>query len=346
MHYISMATIDIITREWRRETITANYLQTICWFKDVIVDWASAGILYLSDGKETQLGKYHYPFNCDSSIISSDGQYAFIYQKLGTKGLLLKKGELLREINRSYYWANSYEYPAAFVTIKDVTYLIHCPLEYNRLDFENVETGEIITNIPERAPSDVCHSRLEIDHSSKFLMSKGWLWHPLDIVEVFNIKECIKNPLLLDKSNLIPGVGVEICTASFVSESKILIGSSDEIVDEDILDLPSKHVAIWDLTSNQIIDAARVDGEFGNLFAINEKFAWDTLNFPKIINIKTGEIVDKETSIYSGQQKSSIISNPDKLARIAFNHQTKQLAIANDKKIEVLTPSTSILQEI
>jgi hypothetical protein len=325
-----------------RKTITAGFLKTICWSGDAIVDWAG-GCVYSLDGLKKQLGQY-YAFNLDSSIVSSDGQYAFINHKLGTKGLLLKQGELLREINRPYYWANAYEYPAAFATIKGTTYLIHCPLAYNRLDFENVETGELVTNIPGRNPSDVFHSRLEINATNTFLISKGWVWHPLNVVEVFNIIDCIKNPLLLDNSTLTANVGVEVCTASFISDSKVLIGSFGEVYDEDRLNLPTNHIAVWDLQSNEVSGSVAVNGEFGNLYSINDKFAWDTFKFSKIINIITGEIMDKDESVYSGEQNSSIIGGDKfKFPQIAFNRQNKQLAITGQEKIEVFTPSKLFL---
>ncbi len=325
-----------------RKTITAGFLKTICWLNDAIVDWAG-GVLYSLDGKKKQLGQY-YAFNFDDSIVSSDGQYTFINQKLGTKGLLLKRGELMREINRSHYCANAYEYPAAFVTIKGTTYLIHCPLAYNRLDFENVETGELVTDISDRNPSDVFHSRLEINTTNTFLISKGWVWHPLNVVEVFNVIDCIKNPLLLDNSTLTPNMGVEVCTASFVDDSKILIGTSDETFDEDNPNLPLRHIAIWDIGSNEVASPVKVKGEFGNLYSINDKFAWDTFKFPKIINIKTGEIMDEDESVFSGEQNSSIIGNDTlKFPQIAFNRQTKQLAIKGQEKIEILTPSKLFL---
>ncbi|WP_293309529.1 hypothetical protein, partial [Pedobacter sp. UBA5917] len=82
-----------------RKSIKTNTLKTICWVGHSIVDWASAGMCYHPDGKTDQLCPYTYSFG-DSAITSADGQYAFIYQKLGTKGLLLKNGEILREINR------------------------------------------------------------------------------------------------------------------------------------------------------------------------------------------------------------------------------------------------------
>lgn len=323
----------------KRQTLKAdNYLATISWFDNTIVDWSSAGKQYHIDGRVQQLQKYHFWLKFDAAINSADGRYAFIYQKLGTKGLLLKEGELLREINRPYYCSDAYEYPATFVTLNSITYLIHCPVEYCQLDFENVETGEIVTNIPGRNADDVFHSRLELSPDNTFLISNGWLWHPLHVLNVFNINDCLKNPLLLDYTNLSPDVGTEICTASFINGAKVLVGSSDEIIDNEDDHLPPKHIAIWDLENNQLSKPAKVNGEFGNLFAINEDLAWDMFTFPKIIDIHTGEIIDKDETIDSGKQNSSIIHHIGKLPQIIFNQETKQIALTNDKKIEILTP--------
>lgn len=320
----------------KRQSIKANYLQTICWFDNSVFDWASAGKKYTLDGNVNELYRYTFGFG-DTAITSSDGRYVFIYQKLGTKGLLLKNGEILREINRSYYCAEVYEYPAVFVTIDKSTFLVHCPLKYCRLDFEDVETGQIVTDSQDRNPSDYFHSRLEISPNGKYLMSKGWFWHPWDGIRLFDIEKCINTPELLDKSEIYPNVGTEICTASFIDDSKVLIGSSDEeeINDELLENLPQGHIAIWNVELNQISTPVKVNTEFGNLYAINEKFAWDIFKFPKIINLETGEIVVKDESLSSGLQKSSIIHHIDKLPKVAFNQKTKQLAIAKDNCIEI-----------
>jgi len=321
----------------KRQTIPANHLKTICWFNNGVIDWASAGKQYTLDGKTDQLGENSFNFG-DGAIISADGQYAFIYQKLGTKGLLLKNGALLREINRSYYCADVYEYPAAFITLNSKTFLIHCPSEYCRLDFEEVETGHIITSREGRNPTDFFHSRLEISPNGKYLMSKGWFWHPWDAIKVFDIEKCIQNPKLLDESEIYPNVGVEIATASFIDDRCILLGSSDEEeMNEELLEnLLPKHIAIWDITLNQISKPVKMDIEFGNLFAINDQYAWDTYGFPKIINLVTGEIVDQDESLQSGLQNSSIIRNIEELPKVAFNQKTKQLAITNGDSIEII----------
>lgn len=90
-----------------RKTLKTSYLKTIDWFNDDIVDWVSAGQLYSSGGQQRQIAKYHYAFGFDASITSQNGQYAFVYKRLGTKGILLKDGEIIREINRTHYNAET-----------------------------------------------------------------------------------------------------------------------------------------------------------------------------------------------------------------------------------------------
>jgi hypothetical protein len=322
----------------KRHTLTANFIKTICWNNNIIVDWAS-GTKYLLDGCTKQFGSL-YAYTFDSALSSSNGEYVFIYKKLGTKGILLKNGELLREINRPFYCANAYEFPAAIVTIENKTYLIHCPIAYNRLDFEDIETGEIITNIQAREPYDRFYSRLEISADGNYLMSKGWVWHPLDEVVVFNIKDCINKPELLDQAQCYPNVGVEICTASFIDNDSIIIGSSGEIFNEDLIEnLPCEHISVWNFKTNQLLKPIKLKGDFGNLFAIDHKRVWDLYGFPKIFDLKTGDILEKNNEVYSGKQRSSIISNTTDYPSIIFNRETKQIAIKTNDKIEVLTSS-------
>jgi hypothetical protein len=303
----------------------------------MIVDWAGGGS-YSLDGKVTQFGGYGFG---DSAISSANGDYVFIYQKLGTKGLLLKNGQLLREINRSYYFAGAYEFPAVFITLGSKTYLVHCPVAYNQLDFEDVETGEIITNIKNRKPQDRFHSRLEINADGTYMMSKGWVWHPLDMVMIFNIKECINNPLLLDDPQSCPNVGLEVCTASFIDGDSAVVGSFDRVIDE-IGDLPPKHICIWDLKTNKLSNPVAVKENFGNLFAINAKYAWDMFGFPKIIDLETGKVIEQNKKINSGKQRSSIINDTDDFPSIIFNKRTGQIAVKAYEKIEVLTPNLAL----
>jgi hypothetical protein len=323
----------------KKQIITDNFIKTICWHGSIIVDWAS-GTEYLLDGKQKQFGG-DYAYSFDSAISSVNGEYAFIYQKLGTKGVLLKNGEMLREVNRPFYCAAVYEYPAAIVTIENKTYLIHCPIAYNQLDFEDVETGEIVTNIQDREPDDRFYSRLEISPNGAYLISRGWVWHPLSGIVVFDIKRCLSTPQLLDRPQYSPSVGVEVCTASFIDNDTIVIGSADEVYNEETVEnLPPKHISLWNFKTNQLSKPVRVKEEFGNLFAIDRTKAWDLFCFPKIIDLNTGEILERNNDVYSGKQDSSIISNTTDFPSIIFNRETKQVAIKSIDGFEVLTPTS------
>lgn len=320
-----------------RQTISTNYLGTIDWQDDYIVDWRTGGKKYVPDNsEESQRIGYYYAFGFDGSITSQDGRYVLLYKRLGTKAILLRDGIMLREINRSYYHADTYEYPAAFVSLGEKTYLAHCPIQYCQLDFEDADTGEIVTNSEERDPADIFHSRLSISPDNKCLMVSGWVWHPLDTVQLYDIAACLKTPLLLDATGSIMRFGTEINTASFINNEHILIGSTDEEPwdDENVPALPQTHIAIWEFRTNKLLHTAKVNAEFGNLFAINEHYAWDMYLFPKIIHIPTGEIVISIKEVNTGKQRSSIINND--MPQIRFNRKTGQVAVRMDStRVEV-----------
>lgn len=329
----------------QRQTINEAHASTLNWTGDFLVDWANGGKIYfpIDQSLRSQIS-FYFAFSFDSAISSSDGVYSFIYKKLGTKGLLLKKGEILREINRSYYHAEVYEYPVVFAKLKDGRdILIHCPNNYNRLEFEEVETGLLLTNHEARDPSDFFHSRLEVSPDNKTFLSKGWMWHPYDFVEVFDIEECLENPKALDESRIRPEVSTEISTASFINNELVLIGGSydAEPFDYDFPDqLQNRQIGIWNLKTNMVSDIITPECIIGgNLIAIDDTFAWDLYEHPKIINYKTGEMVDEIKKIYSGKQVSSIIHTTKDLPLIAFNPKTKQIAIGKDETIEILTKS-------
>jgi len=326
----------------QRQTIQTNYISTISWTSNYLIDWANSGRQYFPNGQTKEIGNYHFAFSFDSAITSEDGVYAVIYKKLGTKGLLLKNGQILREINRSYYQAEVYEYPVAFAKLKDGRdILIHCPDDYCRLDFDEVETGMRLTNHINRKPMDFFHSRLEVSQDNKTVLSKGWGWHPFDFVEIFDIDECLENPLLLDDSKHNPDVDSEICTASFITNELVLIGSPNdtETFNHDPSDkLKNGQLAVWNIKTNEVSNIIQPSFTIGgHLIAIDDTFAWDLYEYPKIINFKTGQIIDELKEIKSGNQISSIIHHLDNLPSIAFNRQTKQVAISQDNKIEVLT---------
>jgi hypothetical protein len=326
-----------------RQSFLTHNLQAMCLLNDRLIDWANSGRQFLLNGNYEETESYGFGFPFDSAITCEKGIYAVIYQKLGTKGLLLKNGKMVKEINRSYYQANMYEFPLAFFTAKnEKTYLIHCPTNYCQIDFEDVETGKIITKAKGRKPNDFFHSRFEISPDNKTLLSKGWGWHPFDFVYVFDIEACIENPALLDNTKLKPDVDAEICAASFINNNLVLIGSPND--SEPFNDKPSEklkngQIGIWDITTN--IVSKPISPKFkigGHITAIDQNHAWDLYDYPKIFNFRTGIVINKIEEINSGRQVSSIIHHLD-LPQISINRTTKQVAIKNigNRNTEILT---------
>jgi len=326
----------------QRHAIPCDYLSTLCWTNNCLIDWASAGKQFCLDGQSKEIGKYHFAFSFDAAISSADGTYAVIYKKLGTKALLLKNGEILREINRSYYHAETYEYPIAFAKLKDGRdILIHCPKQYCRLDFEEVETGLLLTEHSKRAPADFFHSRLEVSADNQTLLSKGWAWQPFDFVEVFDIQECLQNPLALDRSKFTPNVAGEISAAGFISNDSVLIASPIDPTEADNLDpsdlLQNGDLGIWNIKTNEIKHIVKAPCVIGaHLIPIDQNTAWSLYEFPKIIDFINGKIIAEYKDIPSGKQTSAIMHHVKELPFIAFNKQKKHLAIGTHQQIEIL----------
>jgi len=82
-------------------------VNSLLWDGDSLVDWVNGGTRYGSAGCADGGGIY-YGDNFDAAVSSQCGRYSVVYTLYGTKGLLLRDGDLIREINRSYYFAESY----------------------------------------------------------------------------------------------------------------------------------------------------------------------------------------------------------------------------------------------
>src|SRR5260221_11033383 len=98
-----------------RIELTAYAIRTLCWSGDTLVDWEN-GLRISLDGTRSDR-QWGYGYRFDRAVMSPSGRYAVIYEQRGTKGLGLEEGRPLREINRSYYHADVFEYPIARFTL-------------------------------------------------------------------------------------------------------------------------------------------------------------------------------------------------------------------------------------
>lgn len=322
------------------KTIKFEYApQTINWKVDDLIDWADGGAIYSLDGKIASSNR-GYGYSFDSAIQSENGVYAVIYDKLGTKGLLLKNGLRIREINRSMYHADAYEYPIAFVEIEGEYSIIHCPEEYNRIEVENVETGTRLTSIKNREPDDCFHSRFRVNVANTILINAGWIWHPVGVIMIYNLEEALMDNSIFDTSHIDDLINCEVSTAEFLTDDLVVIGSSSEEQFDDELDVNDKSIlnplqlGLFSISKNEFIKKVKVKNIPGTQVPIDENFTLDLFDYPKVIDLNTGEIVQEFKEVNSGKQDLAIVG---KVPPMAIDRVNRRVAIVNDNRIEILT---------
>ena len=96
---------------------------------------------------------------------------AVIYERLGTKGLLLDDGRIVRELDRSFYDADVFE---PDWSISDGRVLPRIALKTTAVS-NSGGNGRPLTASADRKPSDLFHSRLAASPHGKRLLSAGWL---------------------------------------------------------------------------------------------------------------------------------------------------------------------------
>lgn len=92
--------------------------------------------------------------------------------------MLYRNWKQQRELNRSYYFAKDFDYPIALAAISGGrVVIIHCPNSYDTVEIEDAETGEVLGK--KKSDKMEFQSRLSVSADGRFLLSRGWFWHPL-----------------------------------------------------------------------------------------------------------------------------------------------------------------------
>lgn len=319
--------------------IEAGQVESLMWSGESLIDWLGGVRRFELDGSTSNAWRL-YQFSFDTAVASQSGRYVFIYQRLGTKGLMLCDGSILREINRSNYYAHSYAYPVCFATLADGReVLIHCPEDYRRLEIEDAATGERLTMSKARSPSDFFHWGLQVDPSNAWLISLGWFWPPFDSVRLFSIDEAIEDPASLDDSNLFPVQPVEISSAFFRDDGCIVVSTAIEDQGDDPYEAEQFEpmmVGVWDIATRSIRSKVVVSEFAGNVMPINDKMIVAFHEHPKLVNLCTGEITCRLPEFACGQQRSSVSASKEMPTPIAYDLANKRFAVATKEQVVVV----------
>jgi hypothetical protein len=316
--------------------LPAKDVKSLAWSGDELVDMAGGWRTFRLNGSIA--GPYwgsHFRF--DAAAFSHDRKYSILYERLGTKGVVSGDREMLREVNRSFYYANLFEYPVCFWS--DHTgriFLVHCPEEYNRLEIEDAETGERLTECGTREPSDFFHSRLEISPNGKWLASAGWIWHPLDAVRVFDVAGSIADASRLDDPDeseiRLDDSYTEQCSAACWQSGDIL-----QLAVHDDEGMAAHRLVTYSAASREVVGTVAVDAPLGNLMAVGAGHAVAFHGHPRLIDVADGRVVEEWSELSCGRQIGSIhVPGAESPPPMAFDPANRRFALVQDDGIHVI----------
>jgi hypothetical protein len=321
----------------RERRIAVRGIRSLAWRGDTLVDWVDGGREITLDGEvHASHVRYAYPF--DAAVASPSGAFAAIYELLGTKGLILRDGKIVREINRSYYQADAYEYPIALIRLENGReVIVHCPEDYNRLEIEDLATGERLTAATDRNPSDCFHARIAASRDGKYLVSAGWLWHPVDTVRLYDLAAALADPRHLDGK----GLGIDAwaddgCSATFLSGGVLAVDLVGLEIEERAPDAPTESLRLFDPSQPDAPRMIRRAERLGTMMSVGKHHLLGLHGHPKLIDLGTGAVERRWPHINSGIQTSSILVNSDSIPPVARDEAGQRCAIADAEGITVL----------
>lgn len=319
--------------------------KSLAWTDDALIDWIQSARVYGLDGSLGG-GGIHYGYRFDAVATSPSGTFVVLYERLGTKGIVLRDGRVIREIARSYYQADAFDFPICLFRLADGREAIaHAPDDYNRIEIDLLESGTRLTARPSDAPEPVDYfpSALAANPTGKWLMSAGWVWHPSNQVAIFSIVDALSDPAELDADRMVEG-RAEITSGCWIDGDRAVLASEPEAdcyLDDDetqpnTIPYPGK-IGIYRPATGEWDGQAVIDEPIGQLLAVDDEHVLALRDHPKLIHVRSGKIVDRWPDIASGPWAGCITHHLDDLPPVAWDPKGRRLAVAAPGVIHILT---------
>lgn len=342
------AKVEIVTKETTREngrqtlklhhhtkTIECAGVATLAWDGDELVDGMNCRVFQLDGVIRDPQMFLGYPFDRALCRRSGDVLWILVYENRGTKALLLKNGKVHRELNRSYYFAKSFDYPIALATIhSNRVVVVHAPDSYDSISIEDVETGEVLGT--KKSGEMEFHSRLSVSGNGEFVVSAGWFWHPLGGAWLCSIDEvCGRNRQIAEVGF---SFGAEIDSVGFLGDDRLVLSSTKDVINEQIPSpgLGPRRLAVWSIRDGNWLSNVPLKAPTGMIMPWKE-WGISFYDYPKAIELATGKVVHRWKHLRTGRQIGSIELGTPPPPTIALDPQNGRFAIADEKAITVVT---------
>lgn len=317
--------------------------RSLCWEGDSLVDWSSGGRRLGLDGTVTYRGEGLSYSRFDAAVATPDGRSAVVYERRGTKGLLLHGHRVLREIGRSYYHADQYDYPVALVRRPGGRLLlVHCPDDYNRLEIEDFLTGERLSHRRSASP-DVFHARLMPAPDGRSLLVEGWVWHPMDAVYRIDLDAALADPSVLDATDgreLGTPAFADAMSAAFGADGDILLNSASSRSESQGSGYrwwmePETLARLRPLTG-EVLHQVRPEEVLGRMMPVGHTHVMGFYLHPTLVELATGRVVHRWTDLNTGPRLGST-SGFDALPPLALDPKRRRFAVGNGAEVVVVT---------
>lgn len=332
---------------------TGSPAKSLEWVHDHLVDPVGGFRRWRAhDGSSAPETGRSYGNLVDSLVVSPSGRYRVLYARRGTKALLLDETTLLRELNRSFAYAEDFDYPIALGQLPDGRdVLAHCPESIGSLRIEDVATGEVLAEQPTPGNS-YFHSRLAFNPDGRYLLVNGWFWHPEATIEVHDIAAALVNPgaleanLLRRKADGEDAWRGEVVSACWLGNDRIAVLESPDTFETSTAetDENARSFAGSNTLSVLGVDGTlharnRVEVTPGLLAPCGDQ----VLNLhahPTLINPATGRTVSAWTALEAGTATHCYGVRESRHPVYAYHAPSRRLALAQPDHIAVITLET------
>ena len=315
-------------------------LRSIAWAGDDLIDWLSGRRIGL-DGSVVEFG-IGYGYRFDGSV--GMGEVGAVFETVGTKGRLMRwNGRVrqgnyidvgfdeIRELDRSYYHADHYDYPLCLLTLPDGREAIaHCPGQYDTLEIELLD-GTPLTRREGKA-EDIFHARLAASPDGRWLVDNGWVWQPMAVICVYDVARALREPEHLSSVGLQLDLGDEFdgeAEAATISEDRLVVCGGDERHVLSIVELPSGR----NLATHRLAESP---GTRLMAWDRDHVVALDTQ--PRLISLADGRIVHRWDE--AGPAPRGTLTGVGEPAPpfVALDPSGPRFAIADASRVVVISP--------
>lgn len=306
--------------------------KSLVWDGDSVVDLIGGfpgGSRVQIDGTVGRVGR-HLPYRFDGCrhLRLDDGRtWTVVFEANGTKALLLHNDELVREIDRSYYCAHTAHFPIALGLRHGRPLLAHVS-EYDELHLYDLVQDQLLTRREPPFRGSWWWADLDFSPDGRYLLDRGWVWHPIYTAAVYDVDEAIVDPGTLNGPGLMPTLWAgenDTAASAFISSDRVAVIASPgtdnrtEENREDPTSIAPGDLGVWHVASGRWLSQITPPST-GRIVGFDETLLFPDGPHPMLINPFDGRVIHEWPELpFDESQRRLVAVDPanDRLAIFA-----------------------------